>query len=152
MVCIGNICRSPMAEGIMRHLIQTQQLTNWTVASAAMISNHIGSAPHPSSQKVCREHGIDISGQRARLFKVSDIKHFDIIYAMADDVLEMIREQCGRKFDSQKVKLFLNELHPGKHESVPDPWYGTEEDYYPVFELIEKTCKRIVSNDTGSEI
>lgn len=138
-----------MAEGILRHLIQQEKGATWTVDSAAMVSYHIDHPPHPSSQKVCKEHGIDISGQRARLFKKADMKQFDKIYAMSTDVLQMIKELCGKKFDANKTSLFLNELHPGKNESVPDPWFGSEKDYYPVYDLIEETCIKIVKKYTA---
>lgn len=144
MVCIGNICRSPIAEGIMQKLIEEHGL-DWSVDSAAIASYHIGSPPHASSQKVCLERGIDISRQKARLFKKEDLKHFDKIYAMEEAVLKQIKKACNVEFDSGKIMLFLNELNPGGHASVPDPWYGDEKDYYPVYDLIESVCKKIVA-------
>lgn len=144
MVCIGNICRSPIAEGVMQKLIQEHKL-DWFVDSAAIASYHIGSAPHISSQKVCLEHGIDISTQKARLFNQEDLQRFDKIYAMEESVFMHIKKASGAEFDAEKIKLFLNELNPGSNASVPDPWYGDEKGYYPVFDLIESTCKKIVA-------
>lgn len=143
MVCIGNICRSPMAHGIMDNLIQKNFL-NWEVDSAGTESYHIGSAPHESSQKVCLLKNIDISQQKARRFEKADLEKYDKIYAMAEDVLERIKQICGTDFNEEKVSLFLNELNPGRNQSVPDPWYGEEDGYYEVYDLIKETCERIV--------
>lgn len=143
VVCLGNICRSPIAEGVLRHMAQQQGL-DWTVHSAGTNGYHTGEAPHRHSQAVCKTHGIDISAQRARRFAASDIDKYDLIYAMATDVMDDIRYQSGRKMDTSKVKLFLDESDPGKGASVPDPWYGNEDGYLPVYQLIEKTCAVII--------
>lgn len=151
MVCIGNICRSPIAEGVMRHKIQQNHL-DWEVDSAAVESYHIGSPPHRHSQAVCKEHGIDISQQKARLFSASDLKAFDKIYVMAEDVLERVKEISGSSLDTNKVVLFLEEQFPGEQRSVTDPWYGDLEGYYPVYNLIEETCEQIISKYRDSSI
>lgn len=143
MVCLGNICRSPLAEGIMQHKAEQAGL-DWTIDSAGTNSNHIGEAPHPLSQKVARLHGIDISQQRARRFMKADLDNYDIIYAMAEDVLMDIEHISGSKFDKQKVELFLNELYPGQNMDVPDPWYGPEPGYHEVFELLNKACDAVI--------
>lgn len=143
MVCLGNICRSPIAEGVMRHKIKEAGL-NWAVASAGTNGYHTGEEPHRFSQKVCRNHGIDISGQRAQRFAAQDLDRYDVIYAMADDVYEDIRRVARSGAGMDKVKLFLEELEPGSGASVPDPWYGSEEGYLPVYEMIEKTCAEII--------
>lgn len=143
MVCLGNICRSPIAEGLMRHKIKEHGL-DWEVASAGTESYHVGEAPHRHSQSVCIINGIDISAQRARQFKVSDFGKYDKIYAMAADVYDEIRRIGGRNAEMSKVEYFLNELEPGKNASVPDPWYDTEEGYLPVYEMIERTCNAII--------
>jgi len=143
MVCLGNICRSPIAEGIMDALIQRNYLP-WEVDSAGTESYHIGSAPHEYSQKTCLKSNIDISKQTARKFEKSDLQRFDKIYAMAADVLEAIKHISGTDFNEEKVSLFLNELYPGSNRSVPDPWYGEEDGYAEVYDLIERTCERIV--------
>lgn len=143
MVCLGNICRSPIAEGLMRHKIEQHGL-NWEVMSAGTESYHIGSAPHRFSQKVCDANGVDISMQRARQFAVSDFERFDKIYAMANDVYDEIKKIGGRNADMSKVDLFLNELEQGSNASVPDPWYGNEDGYLPVYELIDRTCDAII--------
>lgn len=143
MVCLGNICRSPLAEGILKHKAELAGL-NWEVESAGTNGFHVGEAPHLLSQKVARQHQIDISRQVARQFTKTDIKKFDLIYAMASNVLDDIREIAGPDFDPEKVVLFLNELYPGKNLDVPDPWYGPEPGYHEVFDLINHTSEKII--------
>lgn len=143
MVCLGNICRSPLAEGVLRHKAKQAGL-DWTVDSAGTNGYHVGEAPHRLSQKVAKLNGIDICQQRARRFVKEDFDRYDKIYAMADDVLEDIRRMAKEKWDPAKVDLFLNELYPGKNASVPDPWYGTEPGFHEVFKLIDETCDTII--------
>jgi len=145
MVCLGNICRSPIAEGVMRHKVKQHGL-NWVVESAGTESYHIGEAPHRFSQKICSMHGIDISELRASKFTADAFDQYDHIYAMAADVYKEIKRIGGPHADMRKVELFLNELHKGSNESVPDPWYGPEEGYTPVYEMIDKTCDAIIKN------
>jgi protein-tyrosine phosphatase len=118
---------------------------NWTVESAGTNGYHIGEPPHHLSQKVARLNGIDICEQKARQFVKEDFDRYDKIYAMADDVLDEIRMDCREKYDPAKVDFFLNELHPGKNKSVPDPWYGTEPGFHEVYKLIDETCEKIIS-------
>jgi len=132
-----------MAEGLLRHKIKEQGL-DWQVDSAGTNSYHTGEAPHRHSQKVCLQNGIDISAQRARTFTPADFDTYDIIYAMADDVYREISRMGGRHAQMGKVAYFLNELEPGSNRSVPDPWYGDEDGYAPVFELINRTCDAII--------
>ncbi|WP_242696246.1 low molecular weight protein-tyrosine-phosphatase [Longitalea luteola] len=143
MVCLGNICRSPLAEGILQHKAQQAGLS-WIVDSAGTNGYHIGEAPHRLSQKVALLHGIDISHQCARRFKAADFKQYDKIYAMAEDVIDEMQRIAGKDFDAAKVDLLMNELHPGKNMDVPDPWYGTEPDYHEVFAMIDQACDKIV--------
>jgi protein-tyrosine phosphatase len=143
MVCLGNICRSPIAEGVMQHKIKQHGL-DWTVESAGTESYHIGEQPHRFSQKICQTNGIDISDQRARKFTADDLNKYDKIYAMATDVYDEIKRISGRQADLSNVELFLNELEPGSNASVPDPWYGEEDGYTTVYELINKTCDAII--------
>jgi protein-tyrosine phosphatase len=143
MVCLGNICRSPLAEGILEQKTGKAGL-GWEIDSAGTNGYHIGEAPHPLSQKVARVHGIDISRQRARKFSADDFDRFDKLYAMADDVIDEMRRIAGRKFDARKVDLILNELHPGGNEDVPDPWSGPEAGYHEVFNKLDAACTAIV--------
>lgn len=144
MVCLGNICRSPIAEGVLKHKAKEAGL-DWVVESAGTESYHIGEAPHKYSQKVCKTHGIDISHQRARHFTAADLKQYDKIYAFAADVHNAIKRICGPGADLSNVDYFLNELEAGCNGSVTDPWYGTEEGYLPVYQQIEKTCTLIIN-------
>jgi protein-tyrosine phosphatase len=151
MVCLGNICRSPLAEGILKHKAKEAGL-NWTVDSAGTNNYHIGEAPHKLSQKVAKLNGIDICNQKARRFVKEDFDRYDKIYAMADDVLDDIRMIAKEKYDASKVELFLNELHPGKNASVPDPWYGEEPGFHEVYKIIDEACESIISKYANVKI
>ncbi|GAB3426368.1 low molecular weight protein-tyrosine-phosphatase [Niabella aquatica] len=143
MVCLGNICRSPLAEGILQHKIQEAGL-DWKVDSAGTNGYHVGEAPHRLSQKVARARGLDISGQCARRFVAADFDRFDKIYAMADDVIDEMKGIAREKFDPSKVDLLMNEVYPGKNRDVPDPWYGPEPGYHDVYDMIDKACDAII--------
>ena len=143
MVCLGNICRSPLAEGILQKKIEQAGLS-WQVDSAGTNGYHIGEAPHSLSQKVALQNGIDISRQLSRKFVKEDIDRFDKIYAMADDVVDEMKMIARNKFDAAKVDLLLNENYPGQNRDVPDPWSGPEADYHEVYELIEKACDALI--------
>lgn len=143
MVCLGNICRSPIAEGVLKHKAKQEGL-DWVIDSAGTESYHVGEQPHKFSQKVCLSHGIDISHQRARKFTAADLGNYDKIYAMAADVYREIKRIAGAGADMSNVEHFLNELEPGCNGSVTDPYYGGEEGYLPVYEQINKTCDKII--------
>ncbi len=143
MVCLGNICRSPLAEGILQDKAFKAGLT-WSIESAGTNHYHTGEPPHPLSQKVARLNGIDISLQRARRFTGEDVEKYDRIYALAGDVLEEIKRIAKHKFDPAKTELLLNELYPGKDMDVPDPWYGPEPGYHEAYKLIEQACESII--------
>ena len=143
MVCLGNICRSPLAEGILQDKAFKAGLT-WSVESAGTNSYHTGEPPHPLSQKVARMKGLDISHQRARRFIAADFENYDKIYALAEDVLDEIKRIAKNKFDGQKIDLLMNELYPGENRDVPDPWSGPEKGYHEVFSLIESACDVII--------
>jgi protein-tyrosine phosphatase len=143
MVCLGNICRSPMAEAILQHRARAAGL-DWEVDSAGTNGYHVGEAPHPLSQKVARMHGLDIGRQRARKFVGDDFQRFDIIYAMAEDVLDEMRRIAGRKFDPAKASLLMDEVDPGKAIDVPDPWSGPESGYQEAYRMMDEACAAIV--------
>jgi protein-tyrosine phosphatase len=144
MVCLGNICRSPLAEGILQEKAIAAGL-DWTLDSAGTNNSyHIGEAPHQLSQKVAKLHAIDISHQRARAFRAEDFDHFDKVYAMSKDVLKDIKFIAKKKYDPSKTDLLMNELFPGRNLDVPDPWYGPEPGFHEVFNLIEKACDKII--------
>lgn len=143
MVCLGNICRSPLAEGILQQKAAEAGL-NWSIESAGTNGYHTGEAPHPLSQKVASLNGIDISCQRARRFVAEDFENYDKIYALAGDVMDDIRRIAKNKYDAGKVDLLMNELYPGKNMDVPDPWYGPEPGYHDVYKMISAVCERII--------
>ena len=143
MVCLGNICRSPLAEGILQQKIKAAGL-NWTVDSAGTNRYHINEAPHRLSQKVAKKRGIDISKQICRRFTVEDFEKFDKIYVMAADVVDEMNELTGNKFEDSKIDLLLNELYPGENKDIPDPWYGPEAGYNEVFDMIEEACEALI--------
>ena len=143
MVCLGNICRSPLAEGILQQKIKAAGL-NWTVDSAGTNGYHVNEAPHRLSQKVAKKRGLDISKQVCRRFVVEDFERFDKIYVMAADVTDEMKELTGSKFDDSKIDLLLNELYPGENKDIPDPWYGPEAGYEEVFDMIEEACEVII--------
>jgi protein-tyrosine phosphatase len=143
MVCLGNICRSPLAEGILQQKAFEAGLT-WSVESAGTNSYHTGEPPHPLSQKVARLNGIDISTQRARRFTAADFDNYDKIYALAGDVLDDMKRIAKNKFDIGKAELLMNEQFPGKNADVPDPYYGTEPGYHEVYKMISEVCDRII--------
>lgn len=127
----------------MEYKIQESQL-NWIVDSAGTNGYHVGEPPHRLSQKVALIHGIDISRQRARSISADDFDEFDMIYAMARDVIDDIKWQTGSKYNPEKVKLLLNEVYPGRNMDVPDPWSGPETGYHQVFDMINIACDKII--------
>jgi protein-tyrosine phosphatase len=143
MVCLGNICRSPLAEGILKHKAREAGL-NWKIESAGTNGSHNGEPPHKLSQKVARINGIDICDQRARQFVKEDFDRYDKIYAMADDVIDDIKHIAKDKYDPSQVDFLMNELFPGQNVSVPDPWYGPESGYHHVYKLINDACDAII--------
>lgn len=116
----------------------------WEIDSAGTNGFHVGEAPHHLSQKVAKLNGIDISDQRARQFVKEDLDRFDVIYAMAGEVLYEMEDICGDRWPSPKVSLMLDAIFPGKNADVPDPWYGPEPGYHDVFDLLDKACSAII--------
>jgi protein-tyrosine phosphatase len=144
MVCLGNICRSPIAEGILKDKSAKAGL-NWRIDSAGTNGFHNGEHPHHLSTKVCLQNGIDISSQRSRKFLKKDLLEYDLIFAMANDVLYDMKQIGKENFSEEIAILFLEPLHPGKSYNVPDPWYGTEKDFVEAYELIDKACDAIIN-------
>ncbi|MEP2059468.1 MAG: low molecular weight protein-tyrosine-phosphatase [Maribacter litoralis] len=139
MVCLGNICRSPLAEGILKSKVDTAKVF---VDSAGTAGYHIGNAPDPRSIKVAQNHNIDISSQVCRRFIVSDFDTFDLIYAMDKSNYGNIIGMARNKADAEKVKLLLNEVDATNQE-VPDPYYDADDGFETVFQLIDKACTNI---------
>jgi protein-tyrosine phosphatase len=147
MVCLGNICRSPLAEGVLQEKALQAGL-DWQIDSAGTNGYHTGEPPHDLSRKVAMLNGINISQQRSRRFSAEDFNNYDLIYAMATDVLNDMRRIAKNNFDANKVSLFLEESFPGEERDVPDPWGGPEKDYHEVFEIIDRNCDSIIKRYT----
>lgn len=148
MVCLGNICRSPLAEGILRQKAKEKGL-DWEIDSAGTENYHVGEAPHYLAQKIAKEHGIDISGQRARRLSPADLEKFDKIYVMAPDVYHEMK-YIAKNIPEDKVDFLRNEVSPGKNLPVPDPWYGGEREFQEAYSLIEEACDKIIEKYGGS--
>jgi protein-tyrosine phosphatase len=125
---------------------------DWIIDSAGTESYHIGEAPHLLSQRICKQHGIDISGQRARKLTREDLKSFDLVYAMATDVYREIAQIAGHESRMEKVILFLDELQQGTGKSVPDPYYGSKQGYTVVYDLVNATCDAIIEKYQKREL
>ena len=143
MVCLGNICRSPLAEGILTE--KTKNL-NTIVDSAGTAGYHIGNPPDIRSVEIANKYGLNLKNQRARQFTKSDFKNFDIIYAMdKQNYADIIRLASNQK-EREKVRMILNEVNPGEFKSVPDPYYGGENGFKEVYEMLNEACKQIILN------
>lgn len=143
MVCLGNICRSPLAEGILKSKTTSEHVF---VDSAGTGAYHVGELPDRRSIAIARENGIDLTDQRARKFTVSDFEKFDIIYAMDNSNYRNILQLARNKEDKQKVKLILNEVFPNDDLDVPDPYYGGNFGFKNVFGMLDKACDVIANN------
>lgn len=141
MVCLGNICRSPLAEGILRDKVDAQKVE---VDSAGTAAYHVGEAPDLRSIMVARKHGINISKQVGRQFSVSDFDRFDFIYAMDHSNLQNILNLARNEADRAKVDLILNELSSNGNQDVPDPYYGGDEGFEQVYRLLDAATDKIV--------
>lgn len=142
MVCLGNICRSPMAEGIMREKITKYNL-KVKVDSAGFESFHLNDTPDYRAIKVMSQHGIDISRHRMRLFQENDFQEFDRIYVMDQYNFQDVLSVSKSKEDSDKVDLILNVLEPGKNRIVPDPYYGGVSGFEKVYDLLDQATEQI---------
>ncbi|MCL4145904.1 UNVERIFIED_CONTAM: hypothetical protein GTU68_056930 [Idotea baltica] len=142
MVCLGNICRSPLAEGILKSKVDSQKVF---IDSAGTGGYHIGNMPDSRSIAVAKKYNIDITSQRCRKFRQSDFEEFDIIYVMdsfnRDDILSLARSDE----DEAKVKMILNELFPNENVDVPDPYHDTERGFENVYQMLDKSCA-IIAN------
>ncbi len=140
MVCLGNICRSPLAEGILKSKLDSDK---FLVDSAATSNYHIGDLPDRRSIEIARENQIDITDQRGRQFKVQDFDKFDFIYAMDNSNYENIIQLARNQQDIDIVKLILNEIYPNENMAVPDPYYGGADGFKNVFNLLDDACNII---------
>jgi len=143
MVCLGNICRSPLAEGILRAKVNSRGL-DIKVDSAGTGGWHIGQGPDPRAIDIANKYGIDISQQQARQFSSTDFEDFDIIYAMDDSNLSDIVSLANSNKDLEKVQLILNEINPEDNTPVPDPYYGGDDGFEKVYQLLDAACEIII--------
>ena len=137
MVCLGNICRSPLAEGLLASKLPKNK---FIVDSAGTGNYHIGKQPDQRSVLTAQKNGLDITYQKARQFTPRDFEDFDYIYVMDssnyDDVIELAKNEVQK----EKVQLILNELFPGDNVDVPDPYYGLQNGFDLVYEMLDETC------------
>lgn len=150
MVCLGNICRSPLAEGILKTKIREKRL-NWKVDSAGTGSWHVGELPDSRSVATARKNGINITDQRARQFRAADLDEFDLILTMDRsnyrDVLRFVKTEEQRN----KVQLIMDFVFPNKNSEVPDP-YWDDEGFDKVFQLLDNACEALIEKYAGAEI
>lgn len=144
MVCLGNICRSPLAEGILRNKLAGNGM-DVQVDSAGTGGWHVNEAPHILSQKVAKNHGFSISDLRGRKFLREDMADFDKIFVMDSQNYNDVKYIAGPKWDESKVDFILNQSLPGKNKSVPDPWYDNTVDAFEnVYQMLDKACDVII--------
>ncbi|MCW1147461.1 low molecular weight protein-tyrosine-phosphatase [Flavobacterium lacisediminis] len=139
MVCLGNICRSPLAEGIMRSKLSE----DFIVDSAGTGGWHAGELPDKRSISTAKGRGLDITNQRARQFKKSDFDTFDHIFVMDNSNYKDVLALAPNEEAKSKVKLILNEIFPGENVDVPDPYYGGQDGFENVFDMLDQACEEI---------
>jgi Protein-tyrosine-phosphatase len=140
MVCLGNICRSPLAEGILASKLPKDK---FTVDSAGTGSWHIGHAPDERSIAVAKKNKLDISKQKGRQFTASDFDFFDYIYVMDNSNYSDVMELSKNQEQKNKVQLILNELFPNENVDVPDPYYGVPNGFDAVYKMLDEVCDLI---------
>ncbi len=147
MVCLGNICRSPLAEGILKSKVDQSKII---VDSAGTGGWHIGELPDHRSVEVARKNGIDITDQRCRKFVQGDFKDFELIYVMDRSNLSDVLNLAITSSDRDKVKLILEEMHPESSMEVPDPYYGGDGGFDKVYKMLDDTCN-VIANSLHDE-
>ena len=140
MVCLGNICRSPLAEGVLAAKCEHLPVV---VDSAGTSAHHIGEGPDHRSVHIATINGIDIGDQRARKLMKSDLEDFDLIFAMDSANYNNILKLASNTGDREKVHLILNESTPGENTAVPDPYYGGDQGFENVYRLLDAACEEI---------
>jgi len=143
---MGNICRSPTAEGVFRHLIQQEGHEGWiTTDSAGTHAYHIGEQPDRRAQQTALGRGIDISDLRGRKARVNDIYEFDYILAMDDDNYRLLSDLCPLEH-IDKLSLFLDFSKDYSETQVPDPYYGGDQGFEHVFNLVESASRGLLAD------
>jgi protein-tyrosine phosphatase len=140
MVCLGNICRSPLAEGILASKLPKK---DFIVDSAGTGSWHIGHAPDKRSIAVAKKNGLIISNQRGRQFSTDDFDFFDYIYVMDNSNYDTVIELAKNQQQKDKVKMILDELFPNENVDVPDPYFGLANGFNMVYEMLDEACEII---------
>jgi protein-tyrosine phosphatase len=138
MVCLGNICRSPLAEGILKSKLPKNR---FLVDSAGTGDWHIGHLPDERSIKTAKKNGLDITNQRGRLFTPKDLDVFDYIFVMDSSNYENVIALAKTEEQKQKVELILNQLFPGENVDVPDPYFGLQNGFDTVYEMLNESCE-----------
>lgn len=137
MVCLGNICRSPLAEGILKSKLFR---ANVVIDSAGTGAYHINEKPDQRSINIAKINGIDITNQRARKFLVKDFDEFDIIYVMDNSNYRDVIKEARNEDDIKKVKMILNEVFPNENLDVPDPYTGGNFGFKNVYKMLDEAC------------
>lgn len=148
MVCLGNICRSPLAEGILKSKVYSFKTF---VDSAGTGAYHVGEKPDKRSIAIAKQNGIDITDQKARKFTKEDFKLFDLIYVMDNSNYNNVVSLASNEVEKEKVKLILNEVFPGENLDVPDPYYGGDFGFKNVYNMLDEACNIIAQqlNNNG---
>ena len=142
MVCLGNICRSPLAEGLLRQKVEAAGL-DWEVDSAGTSAYHQGSPPDSRSIAVAQQYNLDISGQRSRPLVKTDLDDFDIIYVMDSENYNNVLDLCTKEQQVAKVRLIMNEVQPGYNVAVPDP-YWSDDGFEQVYQMLDEATGHII--------
>ncbi|WP_346882113.1 low molecular weight protein-tyrosine-phosphatase [uncultured Algibacter sp.] len=140
MVCLGNICRSPLAEGILKSKLAN---TSFLVDSAGTANYHEDNPPDHRSIAVARKYGLDISKLKARQFTVSDFDTFDFIYVMDASNYNNVIKLARHDEDVKKVYRILNEVYPNQNHDVPDPYYGGDAGFENIYTMLNEACDYI---------
>lgn len=142
MVCLGNICRSPLAEGILKSKIDASKVF---VDSAGTGDWHVGDEPDKRSIAVGKKYNVDIKDQRGRQFSAKDFEDFDLIYVMDNSNKENVLSLAENDVQKEKVKLILDEIFPGENVDVPDPYFGGNSGFENVFKMLDEACEKIAN-------
>lgn len=144
MVCLGNICRSPLAHGLLEQKIAKNNL-DWIVDSAGTSGYHEGKLPDSRSIDIAEKHNLDITNQRSRPLITEDLKNFDLIYAMDSSNYQNILRLANTEEEKKKVKLILNEAYPNENKQVPDPYYGGDAGFLNVYNMLDEATDKIIN-------
>ena len=149
MVCLGNICRSPLAQGILQDKIDRLGLP-WQVDSAGTSGYHNGNPPDPRSISEALKHSIDISYQKSRVITISDLEDFDLVLVMDTSNYQNVMKLAENKFQRDKIKLILNYVFPAQNKPVPDPYY--DGGFHVVYDLLDRATDQVIKNHTAENL